>query len=134
MEGGRGRLDGLYDGEAGEITSPARDDDDSPPDGGFFVAALAAISEDADIGRSMRRDLDQLGFYSHALEAARGLKQAKGTPEQIRAQLKAAGVRDAEIAATGLDALLTARADGALGAITQKRRADIAEVLRACRA
>jgi hypothetical protein len=48
------------------------------------------------------RDLDSLGYYSKALEAARGLKQAKGTPEQMLAQLKKAGVKDAEIAATRL--------------------------------
>jgi len=59
---------------------------------------------------SQRRDLDRLGFYSHALEAARALKQTKGTPEQMLAMLKKAGVKDAEIAATGLDRMLAARA------------------------
>ena len=58
---------------------------------------------DADTGQSMRRELDTLGYYSHALEVARGLKQAKGTPEQMLAQLKSAGVKQAEIEATGLD-------------------------------
>ncbi len=48
---------------------------------------------DRQTGRSMRRALDSFGFYSHALEAARGLKQAKGAPEQMLAQLKAAGVK-----------------------------------------
>ncbi len=54
----------------------------------------------------MRRDLDNLGFYSQALEAAKGLKQARGTPEQMLAMLKKAGVKDAEIQATGLDKFL----------------------------
>jgi hypothetical protein len=63
-------------------------------------------SVDADVGQSMRRDLDALGYYSKALEAAKGLKQAKGTPEQMLAQLKKAGVKDAEIDATGLRAAL----------------------------
>jgi hypothetical protein len=63
--------------------------------------ALGPVEE----GQMQRRAFDQLGFYSQALEAARSLKQAKGTPEQMRAQLKAAGVKDAEIAATGLDKL-----------------------------
>ena len=49
------------------------------------------------------RSIDNLGYYSHALEAARGLRQAKGTPEQMLAQLKSAGVKQAEIEATGLD-------------------------------
>ncbi len=48
------------------------------------------------------RAIDDLDFYSQALESAKGLKQAKGTPEQMLAQLKKAGVKDAEIEATGL--------------------------------
>jgi len=47
-------------------------------------------------------DQNQLGFYSKALEAAHGLKQAKGTPEQFLSQMKKAGVKDNEIEATGL--------------------------------
>lgn len=61
---------------------------------------------DRDTGQSMRRDLDALGYYSQAIEAARSLKQAKGTPEQMLAQLKSAGVKDAEIEATGLHGFL----------------------------
>ncbi len=49
---------------------------------------------------------DDLGFYSKAVEAAKALKQAKGTPEQMLSQLKKAGVRQAEIEATGLDEFL----------------------------
>jgi putative component of toxin-antitoxin plasmid stabilization module len=67
---------------------------------------------DSDTGRSMRRDLDALGYYSQALEAARSLKQAKGTPEQMLAQLKSAGVKDAEIEATGLDKFFAEKAKG----------------------
>lgn len=52
------------------------------------------------------RDVDKSGYYSQALEAAKGLKQAKGTPEQMLAQLKNAGVKQAEIDATGLPAFL----------------------------
>lgn len=63
---------------------------------------MYAIRQDRETGQSMRRDLDSLGYYSQALEAARGLKQAKGTPEQMLSQLKKAGVKDAEIDATGL--------------------------------
>lgn len=76
--------------------------------GQMLFALGSGISDtqiDAETGQSMRRDLDSLGFYSKALEAARGLKQEKGTPEQMLAQLKKAGVKDAEIQATGLDRL-----------------------------
>jgi hypothetical protein len=48
------------------------------------------------------REVDDVGYTSQALEAARRLKQDKGTPEQILSQLKKAGVKDAEIDATGL--------------------------------
>lgn len=54
-----------------------------------------------------KRDIDPLGYYSAALEAARGIKQAKGPPEQMLRTLKnAGGVTDAEIQATGLDKFL----------------------------
>lgn len=55
------------------------------------------------------RQLDDLGFYSKALEEAKALKQAKGTGEQLLAQLKNAGVKDAEIKATGLDQYLAGK-------------------------
>lgn len=51
-------------------------------------------------------DVDPLGYYSQALEAAQDLKQNKGTPQQMIAQLKKAGVKDAEIDATGLNQFL----------------------------
>jgi hypothetical protein len=58
-------------------------------------------------GAVQRRAFDQLGFYSQALEAAKALKQAKGTPEQMRSMLtKGTGVKEAELAATGLDKFL----------------------------
>jgi len=77
--------------------------------------AVAGAAVNGSIGMSGRpqanalaaeRSLDALGYYSQALEAARSLKQAKGTPEQMFAQLKAAGVKDAEIEATGLRGFL----------------------------
>jgi len=52
------------------------------------------------------RDVDALGYYSHALESAKALPQAKGTPEQMLAQLKKAGVKDAELQATGMPQFL----------------------------
>lgn len=54
----------------------------------------------------MRRDLDSLGYYSQALEAAKTWNQKKGTPEQALMWLKKSGVKDAEIEATGLRAFL----------------------------
>jgi hypothetical protein len=65
-------------------------------------AAGAVASTAGTVGR----ELDALGYYSQALESAKGLVQAKGTPEQMLAQLKSAGVKDAEIEATGLRSAL----------------------------
>lgn len=50
--------------------------------------------------------VDGAGFYSKALDAAVNLKQEKGTPQQMLAQLKKAGVKKAELEATGLDLFL----------------------------
>lgn len=53
------------------------------------------------------RDIDDLGFYSQALEAATLLPQAKGTGQQMEAMLLKAGVKPDEIAFTpGLRGLL----------------------------
>ena len=49
-------------------------------------------------------DLDNLGFYSQALRTAENLKQEKGNSQQMRNMLlKEAGVREEELAWTGLD-------------------------------
>ena len=53
------------------------------------------------------RNVDPLGYYSTATEAALRLAQNKGTPEQMMAQLKKNGAKDAEIQATGLDQILS---------------------------
>lgn len=68
------------------------------------AAQMAAV--DASIGRSMRDDLDRLGYYSGALRAAKALRQSKGTPEQMLAMLGKEGAKKAEIEATGLDKAL----------------------------
>lgn len=70
---------------------------------GVELASIKGARED---GQEQKRELDKLGFYSKALEAAKALKQAKGTPEQMLAMLKSAGVKEAEIKATGLDKFL----------------------------
>lgn len=51
-------------------------------------------------------DRDPLGYYSKALEEAKALPMAKGTPEQMLAQLDKAGVKNNELVATNLDTLL----------------------------
>lgn len=56
--------------------------------------------------QTTKHDIDPLGYYSQALDAAQDLKQNKGTPQQMIAQLKKAGVKDAEIDATGLNQFL----------------------------
>ena len=49
------------------------------------------------------REVDPLGYYSHALEAAKTLKQEKGTPGQrFKMLTDAPGVREAEILTTGI--------------------------------
>lgn len=58
---------------------------------------------------ALPRDVDPLGYYSHAYEAARAWPQATGTPEQALAYLKKSGAKDAEIAATGLDQWLVSQ-------------------------
>ena len=53
------------------------------------------------------RDVDELGFYSQALEVAQGLKQKKGTGQQFESMLLKGGVKPDEIAFTpGLRGLL----------------------------
>lgn len=49
------------------------------------------------------RKLNEHGFYSKALEAARNMQQAKGTPEQFMAQLRnAKGVKQSELDSIGM--------------------------------
>lgn len=77
---------------------------------GITAMAIGPVDPNAPIdgatGQSMRRDLDALGFYSGALEAAKSWNQKKGTPEQALMWLKKSGVKDAEIEATGLRTFL----------------------------
>lgn len=53
------------------------------------------------------REIDNLGFYSQALEAAKAWPQGKGTAEQALQYLKSQQVKDAEIAATGLSSSMS---------------------------
>jgi len=53
-------------------------------------------------------EVDELGFYSKALETARMLPQEKGTGEQFRSMLTKAGVKEDELKFTpGLEGLLS---------------------------
>jgi hypothetical protein len=70
---------------------------------------LAMRHSDEKTGQSMRADLDRLGYFSGALEAAKRLRQAKGTPEQMLAMLQKEGAKKAEIEATGLDKFILGR-------------------------
>lgn len=60
-------------------------------------------------GAKAARAVDHLGYYSGALEAAKSLRQAKGTPEQMLSQLRAGGAKAGEIEATGLGQFLDGR-------------------------
>lgn len=65
------------------------------------------------LGKSQRA-LDVLGFYSAAIEAARGLKQGKGTPEQMLRMLEnSPGVKKAELEATGFYEWIKAKSSAA---------------------
>lgn len=55
---------------------------------------------------AVERELDDLGFYSAALEGAKTWPMPQGTREQALAHLKKSGIKDAEISATGLDKYL----------------------------
>lgn len=70
-------------------------------------------------GMMAPRDTDQLGYYSAALEAAKNLKQTKGTPEQMRAMLRSGGMTENEAAATKLDSFLAGK-----GQVTQQELID----------
>jgi len=63
--------------------------------------AMFAMSDSA-TGRSMREDIDSLGYYSGALRAAKAWPQSKGTVEQALTWLKKSGVKEGEIETTGL--------------------------------
>jgi hypothetical protein len=78
--------------------------------GGFAspkpAGALGTFGGKAVGAAGTSRVIDSAGYYSAALEAARSLKQAKGTPEQMRAQLRSGGMTEGEAAATKLDKFL----------------------------
>lgn len=87
-----------------EQLAPVRDILDEISDGnirglGFNESGGPAYA----IGKS-QSDQDALGYTSALLRGAYNLKQEKGTPEQMLAQLK--DVKEAEIEATGLRAFL----------------------------
>jgi hypothetical protein len=115
---GRNRIEFTKGWTAASIASIARND-------------AADASTDVVAGQSAKRTLDSLGFYSQALEAAKALKQNKGTPEQMRAQLRSSGVKEAEIQAVGLDAFLDGKKSVTKADIVQhleERKVDVSEV------
>jgi hypothetical protein len=70
--------------------------------GGDLFANDSRAGVAATAMNALARDIGPAGYYSGALEAAKALKQAKGTPEQMLAQLKAGGAKQNEIEATNL--------------------------------
>jgi hypothetical protein len=61
-------------------------------------AEASKLSKAMEVARmAIPRELSPLGFYSHGAEAARGLAQAKGTPEQFAAMLQKSGVKGPEM-------------------------------------
>ncbi len=85
----------------------------SPAAAGAATAAGAMLApEDAEASKlskamevarmAIPRELSPLGFYSHGAEAARGLSQAKGTPEQMLSNLRRAAVKPEELYHSGM--------------------------------
>lgn len=102
---------------------------------GSALGAIGAIPVVGSIERAIPRSIDSLGYYSHALETAKALPQAKGTPEQMLAQLQKGAGKGAksEIAASGLDKFLegkkTVTQDEIVDYLT-KNRVGLNETLR----
>lgn len=77
--------------------------------GGFAATAAGAGERGALMANGLSRsspaaarELDDLGFYSKALESAKAIPQQSGTPEQMISMLRKAGTKEGEIEATGL--------------------------------
>ena len=73
--------------------------------GAAMTGSFAGVRPSGSFGSGGRmeqpRSLDPLGYYSQALEVAKGL-QGKGSPDQFLASMRNAGVKQAEIDATGI--------------------------------
>ena len=65
--------------------------------GSMAAAAIPMATKIAKEVATAPRQLTPLGFYSQGAEAAAGLPQAKGTPEQFAAMLQRQGVKPAEM-------------------------------------
>jgi hypothetical protein len=74
------------------------------------TTALTAIPQEAEakggVGKLVNRVLDELGFFSEAVEQTKRLDIEKGSGTQFLSLLKKAGVKDEELKWTGLDELL----------------------------
>tara|TARA_A100001011_G_scaffold323221_1_gene345032 strand:- start:4804 stop:7506 length:2703 start_codon:yes stop_codon:yes gene_type:complete len=79
--------------------------------GGATVSSLGVGEIDTAIDTQLSKlapskNVDNLNFYSNALDQAKLIKQEKGTGEQFRNMLKNSGVKKDEIEWTGLDEIL----------------------------
>ena len=109
----REKLDSLvrrYGKPEGEKRAPVRKpDQDAVPDGPRLSAASLKVKASMgrrDITDAMKPEppsLDDLGFSSPTLEAAKRMKQKKGPLDQMKAVLLNAGASPAEMEAVGLD-------------------------------
>lgn len=78
---------------------------------GLAAATLAPSDAEAGSGSAIGRAIDKLGFYSKALEEAKGLKQPKATVKEFYSALKGKGVKPAELKATGFEDIFKADPD-----------------------
>lgn len=78
---------------------------------GTAATVLHPGTAEAGSGSVAGRLLDKLGFYSKALEEAKGLKQPKATVKEFYSALKGKGVKPAELKATGFEDIFKADPD-----------------------
>lgn len=105
----------LFRRELGETAEVGQSVANLAPEGLDVAVKPPALPE-----RTAGPELDDLGFYSTALESAKDLPQGVGTASQMLAMLKKAGVRDEELAWTGLDDYLKEKE----GKVTQEEIID----------
>ena len=88
---------------AGDAYQAAKAGDYGSAIGGGVLSAMGMMPAVGKGKTVAPRAVDPLGYYSAALESAKGLKQAKGTPEQMLKMLSdTPGVKKGELEATGI--------------------------------
>ena len=89
---------------AGETVNALRDQDlGKAAEFGLPLAAMAMGVPGVKGVKGVPRELNEAGFYSPSLEAAKGIPQESGTLQQMRSMLVGAGAKPKELDAVGFD-------------------------------